>query len=78
MTTDSRLDAALAYLKDGYPIIPVGRDKRPLLKWEPFQKELATPDMVRAALELAAQGWRVLRVAAREEEQEARDAAVQP
>ena len=43
------LDAALAALEAGLSVIPVGRDKRPRLRWQRFQQELATPD--------EAEGW---------------------
>jgi len=38
----ANLPHALEYLKDGYSVIPVGPDKKPRLKWEPYQKEKAT------------------------------------
>lgn len=31
---------ALKYLTEGYSVIPVGQDKKPLIKWEPYQKKL--------------------------------------
>lgn len=37
------LAAAQAYLDAGLSVIPVGPDKRPTFKWEPFQKKHATP-----------------------------------
>lgn len=40
---------ALSYLKNySWSIIPVGRDKKPLIKWEEFQKRLPTEDEVRS------------------------------
>ena len=40
------LKAALWYLKNGYSVIPVKNDKKPLLKWEKYQNERATePDV---------------------------------
>ena len=42
----STLDAALAYLKEGFSVLPVEPNgKKPLVKWEAFQSVLATPDM---------------------------------
>jgi hypothetical protein len=41
------LEAALKYVEMGYSIIPVGQDKRPLLKWEPYQKTRADEKQVR-------------------------------
>jgi len=40
------LDAALEYLDKGFSVIPVGRDKRPLVKWDEFQKRHATREEV--------------------------------
>jgi len=47
-TTQDILDAALEYLDKGFSVIPVGRDKRPLVKWEEFQKRHATREEVEA------------------------------
>jgi len=42
------LKAALYYQKMGLSVIPVSRDKRPKIKWEPFQKVKADETMIRA------------------------------
>lgn len=41
------IDAALQYLGLGYSVIPVKKDKRPLIPWEAYQKKRATEDEVR-------------------------------
>lgn len=38
---------ALAYLKQGYSIIPVGVDKKPLVNWKPYQHKRLTKQEVR-------------------------------
>lgn len=40
------LIAALALAEQGFSIIPVGQDKKPLIKWERYQAERATPDQI--------------------------------
>lgn len=40
------LTAALGYLKSGYSLIPVGKDKRPLIAWKEFQERRASEDEV--------------------------------
>ncbi len=43
----STFDVALAYLKRGFSVIPIEQNgKRPLLRWEPFQQQLATADLI--------------------------------
>lgn len=37
----TNLEIALQYLKRGYSIFPCNKDKRPLVSWEKYQKELA-------------------------------------
>jgi len=55
----STLEAALAYLKLGFSVIPIEPNgKRPLVKWEPFQQELATP----ALIDLWVQQWPMLNI----------------
>jgi len=44
----SLVTTALHYISSGKSIIPVGRDKRPLLKWQEFQDRIATPEEVRS------------------------------
>lgn len=44
----SLLKEALSYLGLGFSVIPVGQDKRPLLKWSPYQERRPTPDEIRA------------------------------
>jgi hypothetical protein len=41
------LSSALEYLDAGYSIIPVGQDKKPLIKWEEYQKRQATREEVK-------------------------------
>src|SRR3990167_8451424 len=41
------IDDALLYRRMGLSVIPVSRDKKPLLKWEEFQKRLATPEEIK-------------------------------
>jgi hypothetical protein len=40
------IDAARDYLRRGLAPIPVAADKRPLVKWEPFQSEAPHADQV--------------------------------
>jgi len=40
------LKEALEYEKAGYSIIPVKPDKRPLIPWEKYQKEKASPEQI--------------------------------
>ena len=42
------LEAALSYLQHGWSIIPVGHDKRPLIKWQTFQKVKPSEQQVRS------------------------------
>jgi putative DNA primase/helicase len=42
------VDEALKYQEAGFSIIPIGRDKRPLVKWAEFQNRKPTKDEVRA------------------------------
>lgn len=44
----SCLEVAEKYLAKGYSVIPVGRDKAPLIPWTEYQKRLATFEEVRA------------------------------
>lgn len=49
MIITTNLDKALQYLLvDGYSVFPVGKDKKPLVAWAKYQKELPTEDQVRA------------------------------
>jgi hypothetical protein len=41
------LDAALAYAEKGFSVIPVQSDKKPYVKWEPFQKRKADPEEIK-------------------------------
>lgn len=47
MITCSHLESALKYRERGFSIIPTGQDKKPLIKWEEFQKRIATDEEVR-------------------------------
>lgn len=48
MDTNSFIEQALKYLNEfNFSIIPVGRDKKPLVKWEEFQQRKATEQEVR-------------------------------
>lgn len=40
------LNDALKYLDLGFSIIPVGKDKKPLIKWEEYQKRKATKEEI--------------------------------
>jgi hypothetical protein len=42
------LNKALYYRSLGFSIIPVGKDKKPLLKWEEFQKRKATEEEIKS------------------------------
>lgn len=48
MEQNERLETALEYLARGWSVIPVGADKRPLIKWARYQKERATEEQIRA------------------------------
>ena len=39
-------ECALDYLQKGFSVIPVGQDKRPLIKWEKYQTERATTNQI--------------------------------
>ena len=44
---NKKLDAALKYEGKGYSVIPIKpKDKRPLVKWEKFQTERASADLI--------------------------------
>lgn len=40
------VEYALAYCRLGFHVIPIGKDKRPLVKWEEFQQRKATEEEV--------------------------------
>ncbi|CAN5695452.1 hypothetical protein BH11PAT2_BH11PAT2_04930 [soil metagenome] len=42
------LDAALSYHDQGLSIIPIGKDKKPLIAWKKYQTELATRQQILA------------------------------
>ena len=42
------LDAALSYRRQGYCPIPVGKDKKPLIKWQEFQSKLPSEEQITA------------------------------
>ncbi len=39
-------DAALTYLHEGWSVIPVGRDKHPLISWKEYQQRLPTENEI--------------------------------
>jgi len=41
------LEAALKYNELGFNVIVVGVDKKPLVKWEIYQKERSTPEQIK-------------------------------
>ena len=41
------LDKALKYHHEGYPVIPVNKDKQSLVKWEPYQRERPSEDLIK-------------------------------
>lgn len=47
--TNPKLEQALALLEMGWSIIPIGRNKKPLIDWKKYQTEKPTPEEV--------QGW---------------------
>jgi len=44
----SPMEAALAYEKRGFSVIPVKFDKKPFIKWELYQKERPTPEQIKS------------------------------
>lgn len=44
----ANVDEALKYLEHNMSIIPVGKDKRPLIPWLPFQEKRASADQVKS------------------------------
>ena len=45
------IDYALKYLSLGFSVIPVGKDKKPLVKWEKFQDRKTTKEEIKDWLE---------------------------
>jgi RecA-family ATPase len=45
---NTMLEATLRYRKLDYSVIPVGNDKKPLVKWERFQTELASEEEIKS------------------------------
>jgi hypothetical protein len=45
--TPSMVEAALKYLDEGYSVIPLKKDKTPLIKWKKYQEEFAAPEEVK-------------------------------
>jgi len=43
----SLADEALWILREGFPVFPVDRAKKPLVKWEPYQQRLPTEDQLK-------------------------------
>jgi len=41
------LESALKYCAKGYSVIPIGKNKKPIVKWEKYQKEKATPEEIK-------------------------------
>lgn len=46
-TTEQMLQAALAYVKEGYSVIPVGMNKKPIVKWLEFQERRASEEEIK-------------------------------
>lgn len=46
--SNTKLEQAILLRKLGWSIIPVGIEKKPLLKWEEFQKRIATEDEIKS------------------------------
>jgi len=44
----NELEAALSYQKQGYSVIPIRANKKPYVKWEPYQTKRAEPEQIRA------------------------------
>lgn len=42
------LEAALDYQKRGYSVIPVAKDKKPLISWREYQDRIATPEEIKS------------------------------
>jgi hypothetical protein len=40
------IEVATSYIERGFSVIPVGVDKKPLIKWEPYQHRIATHEEV--------------------------------
>ena len=47
----NNLEAALCYIQSGLSIIPVGRNKRPVIAWESYQRTIADENTVRSWFE---------------------------
>ena len=47
MAINPRLEAALLYAKKGMSVIPAKPDKKPFIKWEPYQKKRAEENQIR-------------------------------
>ena len=43
----NNVDAAIQYLKQGKSVIPIAKDKKPLLAWQEFQSRYASEDEVK-------------------------------
>lgn len=46
VSREELLESALQYCKAGYSVIPVGRDKKPKIEWEQYQKKAATEEQI--------------------------------
>ena len=47
MNTEEFIKQATNYLSQGFSVIPVGQDKKPLLKWEDFQRRKPTEEEIK-------------------------------
>ncbi len=47
MTNNILLDTALQYREFSYSVIPVGKDKKPLIQWQRYQKEQASEEQIK-------------------------------
>ena len=50
MNTEDFIKQATNYLSQGFSVIPVGQDKKPLIKWEEFQRRKPTEEEIRKGI----------------------------
>lgn len=56
----NNLEAALRYTRSGLSVIPVGRNKRPVITWEPYQRTIADEKTIRTWFEKEANNLAVV------------------